>query len=113
MFQSILFNNHLYLYHYEEAYHTIHECEPSRRKDCLRQLINYLFQEKRFDILIEFEYIGLEAELESIIETRARSMQIENNEHYEILFAFHMMKLNMRKGKTSNLLNTLNLPPDS
>jgi nuclear pore complex protein Nup160 len=97
MFQSILFNNHLYLYHYVEAYNTILECEPSRRKDCLRQLVHYLFQEKRFDILLEFKYVGLESDLENIIETRARSMQIDNNDHYEILYAFHMMKLNMRK----------------
>lgn len=49
MFQSIIFNNHMHMKHYEEAYHAlIQNCELSRRKDCLRQLIISLFQVKIF-----------------------------------------------------------------
>lgn len=98
MFQSIIFNNHMHLKHYEEAYHSlIHNVELSRRKDCLRQLVIMLFQEKRFDILINFPYIGLEQDLQNIVETRARSMQIENNEHYNFLYAYHIKNNNMKK----------------
>lgn len=98
MFQSIIFNNHMHLNHYEEAYHSlIHNVELSRRKDCLRQLVIMLFQEKRFDILINFPYIGLEQDLQNIVETRARSMQIENNEHYNFLYAYHIKNNNMKK----------------
>lgn len=98
MFQSIIFNNHMHLKHYEEAYHSlIHNVELSRRKDCLRQLVIMLFQEKRFDILINFPYIGLEQDLQNIVETRARSMQIENNEHYNFLYAYHIKNSNMKK----------------
>lgn len=98
MFQSIIFNNHMHLNHYEEAYHSlIHNVELSRRKDCLRQLVIVLFQEKRFDILINFPYIGLEQDLQNIVETRARSMQIENNEHYNFLYAYHIKSNNLKK----------------
>lgn len=98
MFQSIIFNNHMHLKHYEEAYHSlIHNVELSRRKDCLRQLVIVLFKEKRFDILIKFPYIGLEQDLQNIVETRSRSMQIENNEHYNFLYAYHIKNNNMKK----------------
>jgi nuclear pore complex protein Nup160 len=98
MFQSIIFNNHMHLNHYEEAYSSlIHNVEMSRRKDCLRQLVISLFQEKRLDILINFPYNGLEEDLQNIVETRARSMQIENNEHYNFLYAYHIKTNNMKK----------------
>ena len=97
MFQSIIFNNHMHLRHYEEAYHSlIHNVELSRRKDCLRQLVIMLFQEKRLDILINFPYNGLEQDLQNIVETRARSMQIENNEHYNFLYSYHIKTNNMK-----------------
>ncbi|CRL04413.1 CLUMA_CG017499, isoform A [Clunio marinus] len=98
MFQSIIFNNHMNLKHFEEAYHSlIHNVEMLRRKDCLRQLVIMLFQEKRFDILIKFPYIGLEQDLQDIVETRARSMQIENNEHYNFLYSYHIKNNNMKQ----------------
>uniref|UniRef100_A0A1B0CGF9 Putative nuclear pore complex nup160 component n=1 Tax=Lutzomyia longipalpis TaxID=7200 RepID=A0A1B0CGF9_LUTLO len=98
MFQSIMFTNHLALNHYEEAYHSlISNVEPSRRKDYLRELVMCLFQKKRLDLLMRFPYIGLQDELESIIETRARSMPIEDNIHYNFLYAFFITKDNMRK----------------
>ncbi|GAB0094315.1 Nuclear pore complex protein Nup160 homolog [Sergentomyia squamirostris] len=98
MFQSIVFTNHLALNHYEEAYHSlISNVEPSRRKDYLRELVMCLFQKKRLDLLMRFPYIGLQDELENIIETRARSMPIEDNIHYNFLYAFFVTKDNMRK----------------
>uniref|UniRef100_A0A336M2C2 CSON008359 protein n=2 Tax=Culicoides sonorensis TaxID=179676 RepID=A0A336M2C2_CULSO len=100
MFQSILFNNHMYLNHYEEAYHTlINNCEANRRKDCLRQLICALIAQKRFDILLQLPLIDLEEEVQNIIETRARSMQVDNPLtlcHYDFLYSFHIRKEKMR-----------------
>lgn len=99
MFQSIVFTNHLQLGHYDEAYHTlINNSEFSRRKDCLRQLVICLFQQKRLDLLMRFPYIRLQDDLEEIIESRARSMAIEGNQYYDFLYAFHVTKENMRKG---------------
>lgn len=99
MFQSIVFNNHLSLEHYEEAYHSlIYNADPSRRKDCLRQLVVCLFNKKRLDLLLHFPYVGLQDEFENIVESRARSMTVEDNEHYNFLYSFHITKGNMRKG---------------
>lgn len=98
MFQSIIFNNHMQLKHYEEAYYSLmNNVESSRRKDCLRQLVIALFQEKRFDILINFNYNTLEEDLEDIVQTRARSMQIEDNEHYNFLYSYHVKNANMTR----------------
>lgn len=98
MFQSIVFANHLSLEHYEEAYHSlIANTESSRRKDCLRQLVVCLFEKQRLDLLMKFPYLGLQDELENIIESRARSMAIENNIYYDFLYAFHISKMTMRK----------------
>lgn len=83
---------------YSAAYHTlIHNSELSRRKDCLRQLVVCLFQVKRFDILLSFPYFGLEEDFQNIIETRARSTQIEDNYHYNFLYSFYFHNKNMRK----------------
>lgn len=101
MFQSIIFSNHLSLGHYEEAYRSlIHNAEPSRRKDCLRQLVASLFQEKRLQLLMQFPYTGLQDELENIIESRARSMMVDENNYYDFLYSFHITKGNMRKASS-------------
>lgn len=102
MFQSIVFANHLALGHYDEAYYAlIDNAQSSRRKDCLRQLVICLFQQKRLDLLMRFPYVRLHDELEEIIESRARSMAVEGNRYYDFLFAFHVTQENMRKGKHS------------
>nr|ACM79338.1 nucleoporin 160 kDa [Drosophila melanogaster] len=101
MFQSIVFNNHLQLGHYVEAYTAlVNNADISRRKDCLRQLVITLFQNKCLPLLMQFSYIGLQDEFESIVESRARSMSIDQNEVYNFLYAFHTNKGNMRKAST-------------
>lgn len=101
MFQSIVFSNHLNLEHYSEAYHSlIGNAEQSRRKDCLRQLVVCLFEKRRLDLLMQFPYLGLYEELENIIESRARSMAIEENIYYDFLFSFYISKSNMPKAAT-------------
>lgn len=98
MFQSIVFMNHLNLEHYEEAYHALTaNTEPARRKDCLRQLVVRLFEKRRLDLLLKFPYLGLQVELENIIESRARSMSIEDNVYYDFLFSFYISRSTVRK----------------
>ncbi|EDW76015.1 uncharacterized protein Dwil_GK14894 [Drosophila willistoni] len=114
MFQSIIFNNHLQLGHYEEAYHAlVHNADTSRRKDCLRQLVIELFQNKGLDMLIEFPYVGLQDEFENIVESRARSISIEHNEVYNFLYAFHVNKGNMRKAATVMYEQAMRLQVDN
>lgn len=101
MFQSIVFTNHLNLEHYEEAYHAlIANTEQARRKDCLRQLVVRLFEKHRLDLLLSFPYLGLQEELENIVESRARSMAIEENVYYDFLYAFYISKSTMRKASS-------------
>lgn len=98
MFQSIVFTNHLNLEHYEDAYHSlIANTEPARRRDCLRQLVVCLFDKRRLDLLLKFPYLGLQDELENIIESRARSVAIEDNVYYDFLYAFYISQSTKRK----------------
>ncbi|XP_030561642.1 nuclear pore complex protein Nup160 homolog [Drosophila novamexicana] len=114
MFQSIVFNNHLQLGHYEEAYHAlVYNADTSRRKDCLRQLVIMLFQCKRFDLLMQLPYNGLQEEFENIVESRARSLSIDQNEVYNFLYAFHANKGNMRKAATVMYEQAMRLQVDS
>lgn len=99
MFQSIVFANHLQLEHYDEAYHALIEnAEPARRKDCLRQLVVGLFQQRRLDLLMRFPYVRLQDELEEIVEARARAHRVRDNPYYDFLYAFHVTKDNFRRG---------------
>ncbi|KAM8717624.1 hypothetical protein ACLKA7_004338 [Drosophila subpalustris] len=114
MFQSIVFNNHLQLGHYEEAYHAlVYNADTSRRKDCLRQLVIMLFQCKRFDLLMQLPYNCLQDEFENIVESRARSLSIDQNEVYNFLYAFHANKGNMRKAATVMYEQAMRLQVDS
>ncbi|EDW02941.1 nuclear pore complex protein Nup160 homolog [Drosophila grimshawi] len=115
MFQSIVFNNHLQLGHYEEAYHALaNNADTSRRKDCLRQLVIMLFQCNRFDLLMEPPYENnLQDEFESIVECRARSLSIDQNEVYNFLYAFNAKKGNMRKAATVMYEQAMRLQVDS
>lgn len=98
MFQSIVFANHLQLEHYDEAYHALIEnAEPARRKDCLRQLVVALFQQRRLDLLMRFPYVRLQDELEEIVEARARAHRVRTNPYYDFLYAFHVTKDNFRR----------------
>lgn len=98
MFQSIEFNCHIELGHYEEAYNAlIKNHEPARKKDCLRQLICLLFSVRRLDILLDLPYYGLEEEFTNIVGMSARSADIVDCLQYNFLYAFHVNKMNLRK----------------
>ncbi|XP_058065658.1 nuclear pore complex protein Nup160 homolog [Anopheles bellator] len=98
MFQSIEFSSHIELGHYEEAYNALTKnCEPARKKDCLRQLICLLFSVRRLDILMELPYYGLEEEFSAIVAMNARSSDIADGVQYDFLYSFFTNKLNWRK----------------
>lgn len=98
---SIAFVNHLRLEHHQEAYQSLNSNPDSaRRVDCLRQLVVNLFELHRLDLLLEFPYENLVQDLERIVESRARSLDISNPSFYNFLYAFHIKKLNFRKAAT-------------
>ncbi len=99
-----MFSHHLRLGHYEKAYDAmVSNPDKSRRKDSLRQFIVTLFERKQLKLLASFPYIDMFEDLETIIESRARSVDLNVNNYYDFLYSFHISKENYRKGKCFNL----------
>lgn len=97
---SIIFAQHLGLGHHAEAYHCLNaNPDAARRVDCLRQLVVTLFEKKLLIDLISFPYVDMYEDLERIVEGRARSVDLMENNYYNFLYSFHVNKQNMRKGK--------------
>ncbi len=72
-----LFSHHLKLGHYEKAYDAmVANPDKSRRKDSLRQFVVTLFERNQFKQLAYFPYIDMFEDLEQIIESRARSVDL-------------------------------------
>ncbi|XP_070567013.1 nuclear pore complex protein Nup160-like [Ptychodera flava] len=95
---SKIFKHHLELGHNQEAYVAMTANPDSvRRKDCLRQFIVVLFERSQLQQLCEFPYIDLEDEVVSIVESRARSIDLSTQNYYEFLYAFHVYRGNYRK----------------
>ena len=100
---SIVFAQHLILGHHNEAYNYLHQNPDAERKiDCLRQLIVTLFEKKKFTDLVSFPHTDLFEDLVRIVESRARSVDILENNYYDFLYSFHVDKENWRKGKNKN-----------
>ncbi|PNF18521.1 Nuclear pore complex protein Nup160-like protein [Cryptotermes secundus] len=95
---SIVFCHHLKLGHHQEAYHSlIANPDAARRKDCLQQLVVTLFERQRLDTLADFPYQGMYEDLERIVESRARSLDLLSSNYYNFLYSFHVKKGNLRK----------------
>ncbi|XP_012217112.2 nuclear pore complex protein Nup160 homolog [Linepithema humile] len=95
---SIIFAQHLSLGHHTEAYHCLNaNPDAARRVDCLRQLVVTLFEKKLLIDLISFPYVDMYEDLERIVEGRARSVDLMENNYYNFLYSFHVNKQNMRK----------------
>ena len=96
---SIVFTQHLNLGHHVEAYHCLNSNPDSaRRVDCLRQLVVTLFERKKLIDLVLFPYVDMYEDLERIVEGRARSVDLMENNYYNFLYSFHVNKGNLRKG---------------
>ena len=80
--------------HYEKAYDAmVANPDKSRRKDSLRQFVVTLFERKQFKQLAYFPYIDMFEDLEQIIESRARSVDLSVNNYYDFLYSFHVSKV--------------------
>ncbi|WAR01460.1 NU160-like protein [Mya arenaria] len=85
--------------HNSEAYSAMMENpDPTRRKDCLRQLLICLCERGDLQALVDFPYTDLEEEVENILESRARCMDLTSYNYYDLLYAFHIFRNNYRKG---------------
>ena len=95
---SILFSYHLKLGHNDDAYDAmVSNPDTRRRKDSLRQFLVTLFDRGELASLARYPYIDMLDDVESIIESRARSADLSVNNYYDFLYSFHVMKENYRK----------------
>ena len=56
-----------------------------------------LFERKQLRQLASYPYIDMFEDLETIIESRARSVDLKVNNYYDFLYSFHVTKENYRK----------------
>ncbi|XP_041365360.1 nuclear pore complex protein Nup160-like [Gigantopelta aegis] len=94
---SKVFKYNLELGHNEAAYAAmVGNPDMSRRRDCLRQLLIVLGDRGDLDAVVRFPYIGLEDEVVSILENRARSVDLATHNYYNLLYAFHVYRHRFR-----------------
>lgn len=96
-----LFLNFLSLGNYSQAY-AVMASNPDieRRRACLRQFIVKLFDEKQLQQLISFQYTDFQDDFISIIESKARSLDLTSVSgcgYYELLYSFFMKNSNFRR----------------
>nr|CAD7452802.1 unnamed protein product [Timema tahoe] len=98
MLHSVVFEHHLHLGHYQEAYDAmIVNPDLVRRKVHLNMLVMTLLINCKLDVLIKFSYEGLMSELEQMVEVRARRESVLTTKYYNFLYALHVNKENYRK----------------
>ncbi|KAG2462145.1 nuclear pore complex protein Nup160 [Polypterus senegalus] len=99
--QTRIFKHHLDLGHNTLAYEALTQNpDPSRQLDCLRQLVVVLCERSQLQDLVEFPYVNLHDEVVSIIESRARAVDLMTHNYYELLYSFHINRHNYRKAGT-------------
>ncbi|XP_033933225.1 nuclear pore complex protein Nup160, partial [Pseudochaenichthys georgianus] len=93
-----IFKHHLDLGHNSEAYEALTQNpDSSMQLDCLRQLVVVLCERSQLQDLVHFSYVNLHDEVVSIIESRARGLDLLAHNYYELLYAFHINRHNYRK----------------
>ncbi|XP_071369421.1 nuclear pore complex protein Nup160 [Centroberyx affinis] len=96
-----IFKHHLDLGHNSQAYEALTQNpDSSRQLDCLRQLVVVLCERSQLQDLVQFSYVNLHDEVVSIIESRARAVDLLAHNYYELLYAFHINRHNYRKAGT-------------
>jgi len=102
MLWSVIFKYHLELQHHNEAYAAIvHNPDKARRENCLRHFIITLCDRGLFHEICTYPYVNLQEEVVSIIESRARTMDMTVNRFYDLLYSFHTIKSDYRKAATT------------
>ncbi|XP_072022544.1 nuclear pore complex protein Nup160-like [Amphiura filiformis] len=93
-----VFKYHLELGHIDEAYRAMTaNRDHERRHDCLRQFVVVLCERAQIKQLCQFPYVDLHDEVVSIIESRARTVDLTTHNYYDLLYAFHIYRGNYRK----------------
>ncbi|XP_015601122.1 nuclear pore complex protein Nup160 homolog [Cephus cinctus] len=111
---SVIFTQHLKLGHHTEAYHCLNaNPDAARRVDCLRQLVVTLFERKNLVDLVSFPYVEMYDDLERIVESRARSVDLVENNYYNFLYSFHINKGNVRKAASVMYEQSMRLGQES
>ncbi|CAB1322805.1 unnamed protein product [Coregonus sp. 'balchen'] len=96
-----IFKHHLDLGHNSQAYEALTQNpDSSSQLDCLRQLVVVLCERSQLQDLVQFSYVNLHDEVVSIIESRARAVDLMSHNYYELLYAFHINRHNYRKAGT-------------
>uniref|UniRef100_A0A8C2HHC3 Nucleoporin 160 n=1 Tax=Cyprinus carpio TaxID=7962 RepID=A0A8C2HHC3_CYPCA len=96
-----IFKHHLDLGHNSQAYEALMQNpDSSRQLDCLRQLVVVLCERAQLRDLVQFSFVNLHDEVVSIIESRARAVDLMTHNYYELLYAFHINRHNYRKAGT-------------
>uniref|UniRef100_A0A7N8X968 Nucleoporin 160 n=1 Tax=Mastacembelus armatus TaxID=205130 RepID=A0A7N8X968_9TELE len=96
-----IFKHHLDLGHNSEAYEALTQNpDSSMQLDCLRQLVVVLCERSQLQDLVQFPYVNLHDEVVSIIESRARGLDLLAHNYYDLLYAFHINRHNYRKAGT-------------
>uniref|UniRef100_A0A673IUA0 Nuclear pore complex protein Nup160-like n=1 Tax=Sinocyclocheilus rhinocerous TaxID=307959 RepID=A0A673IUA0_9TELE len=96
-----IFKHHLDLGHNSQAYEALTQNpDSSRQLDCLRQLVVVLCERAQLRDLVQFSFVNLHDEVVSIIESRARAVDLMTHNYYELLYAFHINRHNYRKAGT-------------
>ncbi|TKS72896.1 Nuclear pore complex protein [Collichthys lucidus] len=65
--------------------------------DVNSQLVVVLCERSQLQDLVQFSYVNLHDEVVSIIESRARGLDLLAHNYYELLYAFHINRHNYRK----------------
>lgn len=96
--QTLLFKYYLELGRNKDAFAAmLANPDHTRRLTCLRQFVVVLFERQQLKALIEFSYKDLEDEVVEIMEQRARTIDLNVNNYYELLFSFHTVRGNSRR----------------
>ncbi|XP_066602662.1 nuclear pore complex protein Nup160 homolog [Prorops nasuta] len=114
MLHSIVFTQHLNLGHHAEAYNWLNSNPDGARKvDCLRLLVVTMFERKKLLDLVTFPYVDMYEDLERIVEGRARSVDLMENNYYNFLYSFHINKGNKRKAASVMYEQAMRLSQES
>uniref|UniRef100_A0A3Q3EQK3 Nucleoporin 160 n=1 Tax=Labrus bergylta TaxID=56723 RepID=A0A3Q3EQK3_9LABR len=86
-----IFKHHLDLGHNSEAYEALTQNpDCSMQLDCLRQLVVVLCERSQLHDLVQFPYVNLHDEVVSIIESRARGLDLLAHNYYELLWGMRL-----------------------
>ncbi|XP_078463220.1 nuclear pore complex protein Nup160 isoform X3 [Lampetra planeri] len=99
--QTRIFRQHLELGHYAEAFQCMMgNVDTADRKNCLRALIVRLMERSQLYEIVSLPFEDLEGEVVGILEERARSVDLLSHNTYELLYAFHVRRKNLRKASS-------------